>query len=145
MSAVLVWTHLAATLYLAGLIWCIQAVHYPLMDRVAPERFIEFHRQHSRRISAIVILPMVVELATALLLFAFVPDGVPRGLPAVGLGLLGLIWLSTFALQVPMHGRLARGFDPPAHRLLVRSNWLRTVAWSLRAAVALAIAAAAAA
>jgi len=145
MGPIVVWSHLAATLYLAGLIWCIQVVHYPLMDRVGAEGFAEFHRQHSRRISAIVILPMVVELATALLLAAFVPDGVPRGLPALGLGLLAVVWVSTFFFQVPLHTRLARGFDAEVHRRLVRSNWLRTVAWSLRAAVALAIAAAAAA
>lgn len=145
MSVSVVGAHLAATLYLAGLIWCIQVVHYPLMDRVGIEGFAEFHRQHSRRISAIVILPMVVELATAVLLVAFVPKGVPRTVPALGLALLGLVWLSTFAVQVPLHGRLARGFDATTHRRLVRSNWLRTVAWSLRAVVALAIAAAAAA
>jgi hypothetical protein len=36
-------------------------------------------------------------------------------------------------LQVPLHTRLARGFDPAAHRQLVRTNWLRTLAWTLRA------------
>lgn len=145
MGPIVVWAQLAATLYLAGLIWCIQVVHYPLMDRVGVEHFAGFHRRHSTRISLIVVPPMLVELATALLLVVSVPAGVPRLLPALGLALLGLVWVSTFAIQVPLHTRLARGFDAAAHRRLVRSNWLRTVAWSLRAAVALAIAAAAAA
>jgi hypothetical protein len=140
MGPIVVWAHLAATLFLAGLIWCIQVVHYPLMDRVGAERFAEFHRRHSVRISLIVIPLMLVEAATALLLVVSVPIGVPRALPALGLGLLAIVWVSTFAVQVPLHSRLARGFDPKAHRRLVNSNWLRTAAWSLRAALAIAIA-----
>jgi hypothetical protein len=140
MSQIAVWAHLAATLYLAGLIWCIQVVHYPLMDAVGGERFAGFHRRHSARISLIVVPPMLVEAATALLLVMSVPPGVPRLLPALGLALLGLVWASTFAVQVPLHSRLARSFDPKAHRRLVNSNWLRTAAWSLRAAIAIAIA-----
>jgi hypothetical protein len=104
------------------------------------ERFIEFHRQHSTRISLIVVAPMLVELATAVLLVTLFPEGVPRALAALGLGLLALVWVSTFAVQVPLHSRLAHGFDSKAHRRLVNSNWLRTAAWSLRAAIAIAIA-----
>jgi hypothetical protein len=144
MSPIVVWAHLAATLYLTGLIWCIQVVHYPLMDRVGAERFAGFHRRHSTRISLIVVPPMLVEAATALLLAVSVPVGVPRLLPVLGLALLGLVWVSTFSVQVPLHARLARGFDPKVHGRLVHSNWLRTAAWSLRAALAIAIAKAAA-
>ena len=53
MSTLMVWAHLAATLYLTGLIWVIQIVHYPLMDRVPGEAFVEFHHQHARRIGAV--------------------------------------------------------------------------------------------
>jgi len=38
---------------------------------------------------------------------------------------------------MPLHGRLARdGHLPETVTALVRSNWLRTLLWSLRAAVA---------
>ena len=30
--------HVAATLYLVGLIWVVQGVHYPLFARVGPEQ-----------------------------------------------------------------------------------------------------------
>jgi hypothetical protein len=45
--------------------------------------------------------------------------------------------VSTFAVQVPLHARLAAGFDPQAHRRLVLTNWWRTAAWSLRSLLAL--------
>ena len=53
--------------------------------------------------------------------------------------MVGAIWLSTFALQVPCHARLGRGFSLGAWRLLVRSNWVRTVLWSARLALATAL------
>lgn len=54
------------------------------------------------------------------------------------------IWVSTFVVQVPLHGRLVRGFEISVHRRLVRTNWLRTAVWSVRGVLALLIAAAAA-
>jgi len=38
---------------------------------------------------------------------------------------------------VPLHGRLARGFDAIAHRRLVSTNWVRTGGWSVRGVLAL--------
>lgn len=140
MIGLVIWAQLATTLYLTGLIWVIQMVHYPLMDRVPVEAFVEFHHQHAKRISRIVIAPMMVELAAATLLLVIRPVGVPPSLPVVGAILVAIVWLSTFTIQVPLHHRLTAGFDPAAHRALVRGNWIRTVAWTLRAAVAIAVA-----
>jgi hypothetical protein len=55
----------------------------------------------------------------------------------VGICLLAVIWLSTFFAQVPLHARLAKGFDAVTHRRLVLSNWLRTAAWTGRGILAL--------
>ena len=63
-----------------------------------------------------------------------------RGAVWAGLALLAVIWLSTALVQVPLHRRLQGGFDAAAHRRLVRTNWLRTAAWTLRAALALRLA-----
>ena len=57
-----------------------------------------------------------------------------------GLALVGLIWASTFLVQVPLHEVLARGFDAEAHSRLVASNWLRTFLWSARAVLVLGLA-----
>lgn len=136
----IVWVQVAATLFLTGLIWVIQVVHYPLMNRVSEKRFIEFHHQHSNRIGRIVIAPMILEFAAAALLLVARPPAVPTSLLLSGAILVGLIWVSTFAIQVPQHRLLANGFDPAAHHTLVRWNWIRTVAWTLRAFIAIAVA-----
>jgi hypothetical protein len=52
--------------------------------------------------------------------------------------LLVVVWASTFFLLVPAHDLLARGFDANVHARLVSSNWIRTFAWSARAALCVA-------
>jgi hypothetical protein len=138
--AAAVWINLVSTLYLLGLIWCIQVVHYPLMDSVARDGFREFHRRHGFRVSLVVVAPMLAELVSAAALAVSVPDGVDSAVTVIGVVLVIVIWISTFVIQVPLHRRLAQGFDSVAHRRLVTSNWFRTAAWSLRAIVATVIA-----
>jgi hypothetical protein len=132
-----VWLHLAATLVMVGVIWYVQLVHYPLMARVNPASFPEFHREHARRTGWVVIGPMLAEAATAVVLVVPGVDAVPRPVAAVGLVLVLALWTSTFAVQVPLHGRLARGFDSVTHRRLVLTNWARTAGWSVRGVLAL--------
>lgn len=129
--------HAAATVAMAGVIWFVQVVHYPLFKWIAPERFVDFESEHRRRTAWVVAPLMLIELATALALVLRPPTGGPRWIPGAGLALLVVVWLSTFAVQVPLHEKLNHGFDAAVHRRLVRSNWLRTAAWTARAALAL--------
>jgi hypothetical protein len=124
--------HLAATFYMLGLVWFVQRVHYPLFAGVGSQQFPAYERAHLSRTNPVVGPPMLIEAATALALVALPLPNVPHFLPWLGVGLLVVIWLSTFLLQVPRHRELSAGFDPSAHRRLVATNWLRTSAWSLR-------------
>jgi hypothetical protein len=135
-----IWLQLTASLVMVGVIWYVQLVHYPLMARADHSDFPGFHRQHSQRTGWVVIVPMVVEATTSTLLVVPGVATVPRPLAAAGLLLVVLLWLSTFAVQVPLHRRLASGFDPVVHRTLVNTNWVRTVLWSARGMIAVAIA-----
>lgn len=129
--------HLAATIYMTGLIWFVQVVHYPLFATVGTPHFPAYERRHTVRTAWVVGPPMLTELLTALLLLGFRPAAIPAWAPALGLALLSLIWLSTALLQVPCHKRLANGFDERVHRRLVQTNWIRTAGWSLRLLLAL--------
>jgi hypothetical protein len=80
---------------------------------------------------------MILEATSAALLPWFRPAGVTPWQPWAALALLIVIWLSTALLPVPCHGVLAQGFDAAVHQRLVRGDWLRTVAWSLRSALLL--------
>jgi len=130
-------SNVAVTLYMVGLIWCIQIVHYPLFAQVGKEGFAAYEAAHSELITLVVALPMLVELVTAGLLLFFRSPAISNGEAIVGLALVVVIWLSTMFLQVPQHNILSSGFDATAHQFLVNSNWLRTIAWSLRGTLVL--------
>ena len=124
--------NLIATWYMVGLIWMVQIVHYNMFDRVGVEQFQQYEADHNRLITPIVGVPMLFELATAVVLLVSAPDSFPRWAAIVGLVLIALIWLSTVLLQIPCHNQLLNGFDESTYRRLVSSNWIRTVLWTAR-------------
>ena len=133
--------HVAATVYMVGVIWFVQVVHYPLFARVGREGFAPYSEAHSRLTTYVVGPPMLLEAATALLLLFRRPEGVPLWAALLGLALVALIWGSTALMQVPRHTTLNSGFDRAAWSGLVLTDWVRTVAWSARGALLLWMAA----
>jgi uncharacterized membrane protein len=124
--------HAFATLYMTGLIWFVQLVHYPLMGKVGDAGYVQYQRLHERYTGWAVGPALLVEMVTAVLLVILRPAGYPAELAWVGLAMVALLWLSTAFVQVPCHRRLGAGFDPAAHRRLVVSNWVRTALWTGR-------------
>lgn len=124
--------HVAATLFMCGVIWFIQVVHYPLFERVGTAQFLAYETAHRDLITRVVTPPMLIEGLTAVLLLWQSPQGITPISLWVGLALLAIIWLSTWLVQVPQHNRLIQGFDQHVHRTLVLSNWIRTLGWSAR-------------
>jgi len=123
-----------STWFMVGLIWFVQVVHYPLFNRVQGEHHEEYHRKHQSRTTLVVGPPMLVEAFTSVLLVWYQPvSNTP--LVLLGVALLFVIWVSTALLQVPCHGELAKRFDQKAYRQLVLTNWVRTLAWSMRGAL----------
>jgi len=138
-DAILPPLHLAATLFMTGVIVFVQVVHYPLMAGVGPEGYRRYQQAHMLRTGWVVLPAMALELAAGVGLAIIRLGTADQAMALAGLILLAVIWLSTATLQVPLHGRLATGFDPLLHTRLVRTNWIRTVAWGLRVPVALAL------
>ena len=123
---------LAATLYMIGLIWFVQIVHYPLFGQVGKANFSAYEIAHANLTTFVVAPPMLLEAVTACLWLFYRPPGIRFAEALIGVCLLAVIWCSTWFLQVPQHNVLAAGFDASAQQFLVTSNWLRTIAWSAR-------------
>lgn len=133
--------HAAATCALAGLVWVVQLVVYPAFLTVGPtSSWAAYHQAHGRAMALVVVVPWAVQGLTCALLLLRRPDGVP--LPLVLLaGALGLVTVVvTVAVSVPLHTRLAAGYDPALAQRLISTNWLRTGAWTAAAGVALLMA-----
>lgn len=124
-----------STVVMVGIIWFVQVVHYPMFALVGSREFPVWQRRNTRRTGYVVGPPMLVELGSATALLIMRGDR----LAVTGAVLLAVIWASTALLQVPAHNRLERGFDARVHRRLVRTNWVRTVCWTARGVVALAM------
>ena len=124
-----------ATLFMVGLIWMVQVVHYPLFNDIGEQNYIAYQQRHQNNITWIVGPVMLIELLTTVLLAFYPTEGISKSLIYLGIGLVVVIWLSTAFLQVPCHNKLSRGFDPSAYKWLVQSNWLRTIAWTARGAI----------
>tara|TARA_E500000331_G_C16737999_1_gene489603 strand:+ start:117 stop:524 length:408 start_codon:yes stop_codon:yes gene_type:complete len=129
--------HLVATVFMVGLIWFVQVVHYPLFNRISGDASIQYAAEHQRRTAWVVGLPMLVEGITTLWLFFNPIDG--RLLPLLGGLVLLKIHLSTIFLQIPLHKKLSQGYEREVVRKLVATNWVRTIGWTIRAAIAVVI------
>jgi len=134
---ILLLAHFAATVFMTGVIWFVQIVHYPLFASTGGNDFRTYEQQHSLLTTWVVAPPMVAEAITAVLLFWWRPLGVSTFQLSIGLTLVAAIWLSTALVQVPCHDALSQGFDSALHQRLVRTNWMRTVTWSLRSLLVL--------
>lgn len=117
---------------MTAIIWFVQLVQYPSFAKVDSESFPEFHAHHSATIS-IIVAPLMVAEAVSAIVFLWAPLRVQTPWEIwLGIALIVVIWASTFLLQVPAHARLSSEFDEGTWRMLVNSNWVRTVAWSAR-------------
>jgi hypothetical protein len=122
---------------MAGIIWFVQVVHYPLFAAVTGPGAADYARANQARTSLVVLPPMLVEAAAAAWIAIWPPAGIGRGSAVAGLVMVGLVWLSTLAVQMPLHTRLAReGHAAGVVVTLVRSNWPRTLLWTARAILA---------
>jgi hypothetical protein len=136
---VLALVHLVSTMCMVGLIWTIHFVHYPLFAFVGDAEYATFQAEHVERIGRLLIGPWTVEGFCIAALLAFVARSdyrrlaVPVFIGAVAMAVI--LGISAF-FSAPAHGKLADGFDASVHSDLMLADLFRTLAWTLRGAVA---------
>ena len=122
--------HLFATLFMCGLVWFVQIVHYPLFKLVPLSDFPTYQKKNF--VTGFVTVPvMTLELFSGL--WILIADY--SNLFITNMLLLGLIWGSTFLFQVPTHMQLVKN---PTHKLmnkLIGTNWIRTIGRSIRTGI----------
>jgi hypothetical protein len=121
--------HAASVWFMAGVIWLVQCVLYPLFLYVDPQRFVAFHAQHVNRITYVVGPMMLIELCSAACLLWVRPDALTITLLTLSVVCFALTaWVS-----VPLHTALSTGFDAALCHRLIATNGLRTAAWTVHA------------
>jgi uncharacterized membrane protein len=122
--------NVAAVLFMTGFIWTMQLVHYPLLDRVGVEAFPTYEADHNRLFFLVAGPGIVVTLVSGVLLLFSRPPQVPLYTAVLGLLLFAVIVASTVLFQAPQHAKLSNSFDRNAYEFLLRTNWIRTAAWT---------------
>ena len=89
-------------------------------------------REGTRRSPYVVAGPVSLELAASIAALApsLRPSFVSGCEAAASALLVLLLWTSTGLLQVPLHEHLGQTRDPPRMVRLLRSNWIRSAAWT---------------
>jgi hypothetical protein len=123
------------TLFMTGVIWFVQVVHYPLFNQVGTAAFAGYEASHCRLTTYVVAPAMIIEAFAALLFIGSHPSAVNDGEAWIGAFLVFAIWVSTALFSVPFHNELSGGFAMTAYDSLCRLNWIRTAAWTARSAL----------
>jgi hypothetical protein len=125
--------HFCFSLYMVGVIWLVQIIHYPLFKQVGESAFIDYHKIHIQKTSSVIAVPMILEVLTGLYLLTFSELYRNNFIFLIAFALNVLIWIVTFFTSVPKHKILSKGANDRVLNALVRTNWIRTIAWTLRA------------
>jgi uncharacterized membrane protein len=128
----LVTANLVVVAALAGLIWTIQLVHYPLFALVGADAWPRYEAEHQRRITWLVGPLMVANVVLGVAVFV----AEPSVLRAVNGGLAITVFVATGLVFAPMHGALGTRATDAAIARLVHANWARTTAWTAQVVVA---------
>jgi len=130
MPTVLSYLGLVASVYMTGVVWFAQLVHYPLLDRRSD--FTDFASDYQRRTLWVVAPGLVLEIVSAVGLIVFYPCAMTW----IGLVVLGGVWALTLRYQIPQHLHLKKhGYNEQIHRDLVRFNLPRAILWTVRSAI----------
>ena len=122
-------------IFLFSLILITQFVSYPLFLKAGKEQFSKYHQSYTFYISTIVLPAMVLEL---LLSFNQIIHGIDF-FSVFNLIIIGIIWLSTFFIQVPIHNKIAYRYDKKLIKKLILTNWIRTCAWTCKLIICILI------
>jgi hypothetical protein len=132
------WAFLCA--FNAGAMTTLQIQHYGIYPRVGREGFGAYIQANNKAAFVPVILPALLLLFTAVVLLVQRPRfmHVSEAIAAVSLNFIQLG--STLLWQRRLQGEMARtGYDEAKTRLLLSTNWIRTVAFLVQAALAMII------
>lgn len=121
------------TFMMTGVIWQVQIVTYPLFVDLrgfddGGDAVKALHRFYTPKITLVVLPLMFGELVLASIMLLKYPSlsSTLLFIPVL------LCWLVTFFISVPLHSSMEESANKRTAILLVKSNWLRTIFWSIR-------------
>jgi hypothetical protein len=112
------------------LIWLVQIIIYPSFRNVKKTVFVQYHRWYVVRIGSFVFPLMMAEVV---LIYYFASIYHLNVYVLLGVLMIVVVWLSTIFIQVPIHRKISKKKNIVLIEKLIKTNWLRTIAWSAKA------------
>lgn len=120
---------LAIDFGLMVLIWMVQILIYPGFQYLDDKSFIKWHRQYAGSMGFIVAPMMFAQVGLAFYFFYYFPEMFSYNVAYAAL--IGLTWISTFTIFVPLHKKLDQlGKVSKLCQELTRKNWIRVIFWT---------------
>lgn len=119
---------------LLGILWFVQVVHYPLFRRIK-ENFVQYERANLRKTAALLLPLLFIDLITNVMLVISLEKGPYTFLISFALAMNIITWFSAFFFQIEQHHELSMHFSKNIIHKLVKTNWVSTIAWTVKAAL----------
>jgi len=119
----------SSCLFMTGVIWLIQLVHYPSFHYIHLKKFKSFCNFHQKSITYIVFPAMLIELISSIALLLHNSSSL---LLWVNLISVSATWFFTIFFSMPLHSKLLEHKSKEVINKLIYTNWPRTITWSFR-------------
>ena len=119
----------ALVFYGTGASFVESFVNYPTWRLIGANEFRDYHRALGPLIIGYMVIPMLLTTLLTVLLLWLSPVRIPRWAIWLSVVLQFIVWISTFAIQIPIQRQLsADGLSLPLIDQLIFTNfWLRKV------------------
>ena len=126
--------------YNAGNMTTLQLQHYGIYPAVPKDGFAEYMQANNRAAALPTILPAMLLFLSTIALATVRPPFVSRFEVNAATTLNMIAFVSTFIWQRKLQGDMAlTGYSEEKARLLIRTNWIRTISYLLLSALAISI------
>lgn len=127
-------------IYNTGCMTALQLQHYGIYPAVGKEGFAEYMRANNRAAAVPTIVPAILLLLASVGLAMFRPAFVTTFEANAAFYLNFIIFMSTALWQRKLQGEMSTtGYNDGKVRLLIRTNWIRTICYWLLSALAISI------
>ena len=125
---------LFCSLFMTGALWIKQIVMYPSLALIPSESFSCFEILRQKRVKWVLYPVVGTELFTGLVLMTQ-----DSWIFKANFALILFIWFISFTVYYPIMRKLREGKDDELINNLVKINWLKTVAWSVKSILLLSL------
>ena len=140
MELIIYGAYLFLAVFNAGNMTTLQIQHYGIYPFVGKENFRNYMRANNQAAAVPSILPALLLLVINLILLFYRPVFFSTTATLLSLSFNAIALVSTFVWQRKLQGQMAiEGYDENKIKLLISTNWIRTIAFLMQAILAVII------